>query len=117
MEQAKSLELEILLAVRNNKRVPARKFHELFEQDWNLYRSKIHELIVQEFLKISTQGQGICVFRLSSKGEYRMDELLTERAREIESTNSGILNFLKRFQLNKFRRDQLNRNTTVLEAN
>ena len=117
MEQAKSLELEILLAVRNNKRVPARKFRELFEQDWNLYRSKIHELIVQEFLKISTQGQGICVFRLSSKGEYRMDELLTERAREIESTNSGILNFLKRFQLNKFRRDQLNRNITVLEAN
>ena len=46
-----------------------------------------------------------------------MDELLTERAREIESTNSGILNFLKRFQLNKFRRDQLNRNITVLEAN
>jgi hypothetical protein len=117
MEQAKSLELEILLTVRKNKKVPARKFHELFEQDWNLYRSKINELIVQKFLKITTQGQGICVFKLSSKGEYRMDELLTESAREIESTNSGILNFLKRFQFNKFRRDQHNRNTTVLEAN
>jgi hypothetical protein len=117
MEQAKSLELEILLTVRNNKKVPARKFHKLFEQDWNLYRSKINELILQEFLKISTQGQGICVFKLSSKGEYRIDELLTESAREIESTNSGMLHFLKRFQLNKFRRDQLNRNTTVFEAN
>ena len=117
MEQAKCLELEILLRVRNNKRVPARKFHELFEQDWNLYRSKINELIVQKLLNISTQGQGICVFRLSSKGEYRINELLTESAKEIESTNSGILHFLKRFQLNKFRRDQLNPNTTVLEAN
>jgi hypothetical protein len=117
MEQAKSLELEILLTVRNNKTVPARKFHELFEQDWNKYRSKINELIVQKFLKISTHIPGICVFELNSKGEYRIDELLNESAREIESTNSGILNFLKRFQLNEFRRDQLNQHTTVLEAN
>jgi len=117
MEQAKSLELEILLTVRNNKTVPARKFHELFEPDWSLYRSKINELIVQKFLKISNQIQGICVFELNSKGEYRIDELLTESAREIESTNSGILYFLKRFQLNEFRRDHLNQHTTVLEAN
>ena len=117
MEQAKSLELEILLTVRNNKTVPARKFHELFEQDWSLYRSKINELIVQKFLKISNQVQGICVFELNSKGEYRIDELLTESAIEIESTNSGILNFLKRFQLNEFRRDHLNQHTTVLGAN
>ena len=117
MEQAKSLELEILLTVRNNKTVPTRKFHELFDQDWNLYRSKINELIVQKFLKISIQVPGICVFELHSKGEYRIDELLNESARDIESTNSGILNLLRRFQLNEFRRDQLNLHTTVLEAN
>lgn len=117
MEQAKSLELEILLTVRNNKTVPTRKFHELFEQDWNLYRSKINELIVQKFLKISTQVTGICVFELNSKGEYRIEELLSESAREIESTNSGILNFLKRFQLNEFRRDHLKQHSTALEAN
>jgi len=117
MEQAKSLELEILLTVKNNKTVPTRKFHELFEQGWNLYRSKFNELIVKKFLKISTQVPGICVFELNSKGEYRIDELLTESAREIESSNSGILNFLKRFQLNEFRRDHLSQDTTVLEAN
>jgi hypothetical protein len=117
MEQAKSLELEILLTVRNNKTVPTRKFHELFEQGWNLYRSKFNELIVKKFLKISTQVPGICVFELNSKGEYRIDELLSESAREIESNNSGILNFLKRFQLNEFRRDHLCQDTTVLEAN
>ena len=116
MDQAKSLELEILLTVRNNRTVPTRKFHELFEQEWNLYRSKFNELIVQKFLKISAQVQGICVFELNSKGEYRIDELLTESAREIESTNSGILNFLKHFQLNEFRRDHVSQNATILEA-
>jgi hypothetical protein len=80
MEQAKRLELEILLAVRNNKTVPARKFHQLFEQDWNLYRSKLNELIVKRFLKISNQGPDICVFELNSKSESRINELLTERA-------------------------------------
>ena len=58
MEQAKNLELEILLTLRNNKTVPTRKFHELFEQDWNLYRSKFNELIVKKFLKISIQIPG-----------------------------------------------------------
>ena len=117
MDQAKRLELEILLTVRNNKTVPSRNFHELFEQDWNLYRSKFNELIVKKFLKISSQIPGICVFELHVKGEYRIDELLAESAREIESATSGILNFLKRFQLNEFRRDHLNKDTSVLEAN
>ena len=116
MEQAKSLELEILLTLRNNKTVPTRKFHELFEQDWNLYRSKFNELIIKKFLKVSTQIPEICVFELNSKGEDRIDELLTERAREIESKTSGILNFLKHFQLNEFRRDHLNQDTTVSGA-
>src|ERR1700730_17152238 len=116
MDQAKRLELEILLTVRNNRNVPSRKFHELFEQDWNLYRSKFNELIIKKFLKVSTQIPEICVFELNSKGEDRIDELLTERAREIESKTSGILNFLKHFQLNEFRRDHLNQDTTVSGA-
>ena len=117
MEQAKSLELEILLTVRNNKTVPTRKFHELFEQDRNLYRSKINELIIQKFVRISAQEPGICVFELNPKGEYRIDELLNENAGGNESTNTGILKFLKRFQLNEFRRDHLNHQTSATQAN
>jgi hypothetical protein len=83
MEQAKRLELEILLAVKNNKTVPARKFHQLFEQDWNLYRSKFNELIVKKFLKISTQEPDICVFELNSKSESRIDELLDQLCRDL----------------------------------
>ena len=97
MDQAKRLELEILLTVRNNKAVPSRKFRELFEQDWNLYRPKFNELIVKKFLKISSQIPGICVFELHGKGEYRIDEFLAESTREIENTTSGILGFLKLF--------------------
>jgi len=117
MEQAKSLELELLLTVRNNKTVPTRQFHELYEQDWKLYRSKFNELIVKKFLRICTQIPGVCVLELNSKGEYRIDELFAESAGEIEKTKSGILNFLKRFQINELRRDHLNPDTIVLETN
>ncbi len=97
MEQAENLELEILLALRSNKMVPTRKFHELFKSDWNLYRPKFNELIIKKFLKVSTQFPGICVFELNKKGEERIDELLHEPAREMESTTSGLRNLLKRF--------------------
>ena len=98
MEQTKNLELEILLTLRSNKTVPTRKFHELFAQDWNLYRSKLNELIIEKFLKVSVQSPGICVFELSKKGDERMDELLRENAIEVESTTTGTRNFLKRFR-------------------
>ena len=97
MEKAENLELEILLALRSNKTVPVRNFNELFEKDWNLYRSSVNELIVKKFLKVSVQVSGICVFELSKKGDERIDELLHERARKMESITSRIRNFLKRF--------------------
>ena len=97
MEQAENLELEILLALRSNKTVPARNFHELFEKDWNLYRSTVNGLIVKKFLKVSVQIPGICVFELSKKGDERIDELLHERDRKIESITFRVQNFLKSF--------------------
>jgi hypothetical protein len=115
MGQAKTLELNILLALRNNKTVPIRKVHELFDQDWSLYRSKFNELIIKSFFKISTEIPGICTFELNQKGNDRINELLIERAKEIEirlsqlneikrvigvrgrSKMPGIFSFLKRF--------------------
>ncbi|HEX3767698.1 MAG TPA: hypothetical protein VHT72_04940 [Puia sp.] len=97
MEQTKNLELEILLALRSIKTVPTRQFPELFEQDWNLYRSTFNTLIVKKFLKISEQSPGICVFELSKKGEERIDEILRENARKMDSISNRIGNFLKSF--------------------
>ena len=97
MEQAKNLELEILLTLRSNKTVPTRNFHELFEKDWNLYRPTFNTLIIKKFLKVSVQIPGICVFELSKKGDERIDELLRERARRMKSTTFRIRNFLNRF--------------------
>ena len=94
MEQAKSLELEILLTVRNNKTVPTRIFHQLFEQDCNLYRSKINELIIQKFVRISAQEPGTCVFELNPKGEYRIDEFLNENAGETRPLLHKRINFI-----------------------
>ena len=75
MEQVENLELEILLVLRSNKTVPTRRFHELFKRDWNLYRSKLNELILNKFLKVSMQIPGICVFELSKKGDERINDL------------------------------------------
>ena len=97
MEQAKNLELEILLTLRSNKTVPTRNFHKLFEKDWNLYRPTFNALIIKKFLRVSVQIPGICVFELSKKGDERIDELLRERARRMKSTTFRIRNFLNRF--------------------
>ena len=97
MEQAEDLELEILLTLRSNKTVPTRNFHELFEKDWNLYRSILNRLIVKKYLKVNVQVSGVCVFELSQKGNERIEEILLERVRKMESITSRIRNFLKRF--------------------
>ena|ERR1700753_738998 len=97
MEQTKNLELEILLALKTNKSVPTRKFHELFEKDWDLYRSTFNLLIVKKYLTISVQISGTCVFELSKKGDERIDEILTENARETENISLRLRNFLKGF--------------------
>jgi hypothetical protein len=97
MEQAETLELEILLVLRSNKPVPTRNFHELFEKDWNLYRSTFNALIVKKYLKVSEQIPGMCVFELTTKGNERTDELLHGRIRKIEIIQTRIRNFIKRF--------------------
>lgn len=114
MELIKSLELEILLTLRNNKAVPVSKFSDLFEQHWNKYQTRFNELKIKGLFKISTQIPGICTYELNRLGDQRIMELLTERAKEIETrlsqlneiqhripdlrtnTLSGILKFLKR---------------------
>jgi hypothetical protein len=114
MELIKSLELEILLTLRNNKAVPVSKFSDLFEQNWNRYQSGFNELKAKGLFKVSTQIPGICTYQLNRQGDHRIMELLTERAKEIEirltqlnqikhktpglrwNTLSGILRYLKR---------------------
>ncbi len=114
MELIKSLELEILLTLRNNKAVPVSKFSDLFEQNWNRYQSGFNELKAKGLFKVSTRIPGICTYELNRQGDHRIMELLTERAKEIETrlsqfneiqrktpdlrrnTLSGILKFLKR---------------------
>src|SRR4051794_30926964 len=91
MEQSKRLELDILLFLRNNKTVPTPTFHELFQENWNLYRAKLNELIINRFIKVSTLSAGICAFDLSAKGEQRIWELVTEGAKENRSVNSRAI--------------------------
>jgi hypothetical protein len=82
MENSKTLELEILITVRQNRKVPTRDFYKLFEHKWNLYDSKFNQLIIEGlFLPVRIGDQP--VFQLTSRGKTRIAELLELREREI----------------------------------
>lgn len=85
MDQTKVLELEILLTLRNHKVVPTRKVPELFDQNWDRYRTKFNDLLNKRFFKVSTRIPGIYAFELNLKGNEKIVELLTDRAKEVES--------------------------------
>jgi len=82
MENSKTLELEILITVRQNRKVPTRDFYKLFEHKWNLYDTKFNQLIIEGlFLPVRIGDQP--VFQLTSRGKTRIAELLELREREI----------------------------------
>jgi hypothetical protein len=82
MENSKTLELEILITVRQNKKVPTRDFNKLFEHNWNLYDSKFNQLII-EGLFLPVRIADLPVYQLTRRGKTRIAELLEQREREI----------------------------------
>jgi hypothetical protein len=82
MENSKNLELEILITVRQNRKVPANDFHKLFEHNWNFYNSKFNQLIT-EGLFMPVRIADLPVYQLTSRGKTRIAELLEQREREI----------------------------------
>ena len=113
MESIKSLELDILITISQNKKVPAEKFNQLFEYKWNVYRSVFEHLKREGLFRISIQSHELTSYELTSKGNVRMMELVNVRNEEIQirllqhkkikpgiivqgrKTLSGILHYLK----------------------
>jgi len=113
MDRAKSLELDILITIGQNSRVPIEKFDQLFDDRWYLYSSKFNDLKLGGLFKASVQNPELTCYVLTSKGNIRMMELLDMRTWEIEirlinlkqykpeitvpgrKMLLGILNFLK----------------------
>jgi hypothetical protein len=82
MENSKTLELEILITVRQNRKVSTKDFYKLFEHKWKLYDYKFNQLII-EGLFLPVRIADLPVYQLSSRGKTRIAELLEQREREI----------------------------------
>jgi len=82
MDNNKTLELEILIVVRQNRRLPTHHFYKLFEHRWKLYKSKFNELATEGLFETVTIA-GIPIYELTSKGRVRITGLIEQRERDI----------------------------------
>ena len=117
MDTIKSLELDILITISQNKKVPSEKFSQLFEDKWRLYSSRFDDLKPEGLFKLKVQNEILTSYELTSKGNIRMMELVNVRNEEIEiraiqlsqikpvmivpgwKILLGVINYLKRTQL------------------
>jgi|GEM_PF-478463 len=84
MYNSNTLELEILIAVSQNRRVPTNQFSRLFEHRWKLYETALNELVPEKLFDIQTVD-GALIYELTAKGKLRITELIEQREKDIAS--------------------------------
>jgi hypothetical protein len=86
MDNRTTQELEMLITVSQNKKVPTTDFHHLFEHKWKLYGIHFSDLEAAGLFKISypIPGVEISIYELTAKGKTRITELLEKRELEID---------------------------------
>ena len=82
MEKSKQMELEILVAIRNNPNVSVDEFYKIFDGCWREYRICMGELYNQGLFIISPHEiiPGLNRLELTDTGKLRESELLLERS-------------------------------------
>jgi hypothetical protein len=85
MDNSKTLELEILITISQNKNVPIYHFQHLFEHKWKIYYPKFKELQSEEVFSATTPITGLRSYELTSKGKSRITELIEQRESEISA--------------------------------
>jgi hypothetical protein len=90
MDNSKTLELEILITISQNKNVPTFHFHHLFEHKWKLYSPRFKELMSDEVFSTITPITGMPYFQLTSKGKTRITDLIELRESEISARLSQM---------------------------
>lgn len=90
MDNSKTLELEILITISQNKNVPTYHFHHLFEHKWRLYSPRFKELMSDEVFSTKTPITGMPYFELTSKGKSRITDLIEQRESEISARLSNL---------------------------
>jgi len=83
MDNPKTLELDILISINQNKTIPTIHFHRLFEHKWKIYSSRFNELENKGLFTIVTNNFENKIYELTTTGKTRITELLNERESEI----------------------------------
>lgn len=91
MQNTKQMELEILIAIRNNQTIPAYEFHKLFDHNWPDFRKSMDTLYDQRLFIISSQDKmpGSHILELTPEGNRWVTKLLSECTNEIHMNLSG----------------------------
>jgi hypothetical protein len=76
MEKSKQMELEILVAIRNNPKTPADEFYTIFDCCWPEYRARVSYLYSQGLFVISRHEiiPGLNRLELTRTGKTRESE-------------------------------------------
>jgi hypothetical protein len=90
MDNSKTIELEILITISQNKNVPTYHFHHLFEHKWKIYSPRFKELMSDEVFSTITPITGMPYFELTSKGKTRITDLIELRESEISARLSQM---------------------------
>jgi len=90
MDNSKTLELEILITISQNKNVPIYHFEHLFEHKWKIYYPRFKELLSDEVFSATTPITGLRSYELTSKGKSRIAELIELRESEITARLSQL---------------------------
>jgi hypothetical protein len=85
MENRKHMEIEILVAIRNNKSTPADEFYKIFDYQWLDYRKTMISLFNKGLFTATNHNKipGLIVWELTGAGECRLTELLLERSDDL----------------------------------
>ncbi len=85
MEKGKEMELEILIAIRNNEMVESNQLYKLFEHQWPQYREYISILYDRGlFAETDLKAMpGLKKYELTKQGNSRVGQLLSERSHAV----------------------------------
>jgi hypothetical protein len=86
VEKVKHDELLLLIAIRNNSKIPIEEFYKLFDDNWHVYSSRFRDLETEElFIKSALEHlPGSYKYELTKKGKHRIMELINERSYAID---------------------------------
>ena len=85
MGKSEQMELEILIAIRDNPNIPVDEFYKIFDCNWPIYKVSLGDLYNQGLLIITRHETipGLNRLELTGTGKCRESELLQERSNDL----------------------------------